>query len=96
MASQLSKSRRITNKELQTISGNSLQESMRIVDLGARTENYNNRTRLNHLYEQFPLGTTERRMCFFLNEMEVELKKYEELKQNASYLSVKELSNMKK
>jgi len=35
-------------------------------------------------------------MCFFLNEMEVELKKYDELKGNASNLSIKELSLMKK
>ena len=66
------------------------------LDLGARRGNYNNRDRLNFLYEQFQIGTNERRMCFFLNEMEVELKKYDELKGNASNLSITELSMMKK
>jgi hypothetical protein len=66
------------------------------LDLGARRVNYNNRDRLNYLYEKFQVGTNERRMCFFLNEMEVELKKYDELKGNASNLSIKELSLMKK
>lgn len=69
---------------------------MRIRDLGARRENMNQRDKLNYLFEQFDIGTTERRLCNFLNQMEVELKRYDELKSNTGYLSIKELQAMKK
>jgi hypothetical protein len=37
----------------------------------------------------------EKRLCFFLNEMEDALTKYWELKENSPYLSVQELIKMK-
>lgn len=64
-------------------------------DLGAHRD-MNFRERQDFLYQQFDAGTSERRMCFFLNEMEDYLSKYNDLKENSQNLNVLELKDMKK
>jgi hypothetical protein len=39
--------------------------------------------KLECLYLQFDQGSSERRLCYFLNEMEDALSKYQELKDHA-------------
>jgi hypothetical protein len=62
--------------------------------LGARKEISNFKDRQEMLQSSFDSGI-EKRLCFFLNEMEDALTKYWELKENSPYLSVQELIKMK-
>lgn len=76
---------------------NSLKESMRLgFGLGAKKDLINFKDRQDFLFLQFEPKSSERRMCFFLNEMEDALFKYWELKENAQHLSITELDAMKK
>jgi hypothetical protein len=64
--------------------------------LGAKKEFMNIKDRQEFLYEQFEPQTPERRICFFLNEMEDAISKYLDLKDNAQNLSVSELAVLKR
>jgi hypothetical protein len=65
--------------------------------LGLGAKDYRNlKERQENLYELFEPWTPERRLCFFLNEMEDAISKYVDLKDNAPNLCVAELASLKR